>query len=138
MNESRVEELLVQLIGEVRRLIDTTERVVPASRRKAEQRSAADRSPLSQDDFDSLDSEIDFEWWFETYGEDPLPTKFMNQKGLPYSREELVYLFRRMNELSQYSSLIVNDGTHQFKFVGKVYCKAEKNTVNCFACVPVK
>ena len=123
MSESAVEVLLKQLITR----IDNLE-----ADRNQKKKIITDK--LTQDDFDAIDNEINFEWWFEKYGESPHPARFMNQQNLPYSREETIYLFSRMKEMSPQK---VNGGTHVFQFAGKVYCKATKSTVNCFACIPI-
>lgn len=92
-------------------------------------------APLTQEDFDDLDEEIDLEWWFEIYGEESQPAKRMNKSGHPFSKKEKDYLHRRLVEIA---SCIpeVNNGTHTFKFLGKKYCPTDHNTLNCFACVP--
>lgn len=136
MNESRLESILLMQCELLEKLVEAVEQTIPASRRKTET-TATGKAALTQDDYDALDKEIDFEWWFQQYGEKPLPARYMNQQGLPYSREESVYLFRRMCEIVRYPPPTVNNGSHVFKYVGKVYCKAEKNTVNCFMCVPI-
>lgn len=95
------------------------------------------RTPLSQDDYDNLDEEIDLDWWFTSFGDAELPAKYMNQTGVDYSKQEKDYLFRRLLEIASVKPE-VNDGTHVFTYVGKKYSKAEKNAVNCFSCVPVR
>lgn len=93
-------------------------------------------TPLSDEDYDALNEEVDIEWWYETHGEEILPAKYMNRQGLPYAKQELDYLFRRLVDIAQGDAL-VNGGTHQFIFLGKKYCPREKNTLNVFQCVPV-
>lgn len=91
--------------------------------------------PMSQDEKDSLDEEIDLDWWFFTYAEAPHPAKYMDRQNLgEYTKRELDYLHKRLAEIAECTPE-VNEGTHVFMNVGKKYCKAEKNTLNCFACV---
>lgn len=94
-------------------------------------------SPLTQEDLDTIDEEIDLEWWYQAYGEDYHPAKHMSRSGLPYSKKELDYLHKRLVEIASCTPE-VNGGTHTFRAVGKKYCKSERNTFNCFACVPVQ
>lgn len=97
----------------------------------------ASSSPLSQDDFDALDEEIDLEWWFISFGEENRPARYMNQSGSPLSKQESDYMFRRLLDISSVEPK-VNGGTHVFKYIGKKYSPIDKNTFNCFACVPTK
>lgn len=106
-------------------------------KREGNDKKYAFRTPLGQDDFDGLDDEIDLDWWFTSFGEEERPAKYMNQTGEQYSKQEKDYLFRRLTEIASVKPE-VNGGTHVFTYVGKKYSKAEKNAVNCFACVPAK
>jgi len=131
-----MEDLLKELISLVRQQNDLLEELVDTTKNRA-RKGQAQNSQLTQDDYDALDEEIDLDWWFQTYGEESLPARFMNRQGLPYSGDESRYMFKRLCEIA-YVGESVNNGTHLFKYLGKVYCKREKNTLNCFACVPVK
>lgn len=100
--------------------------------------------PMTQEEKDEIDEEIDLDWWFTTYGEDVLPAKYMNRQKEAldeigqdyYSKRELDYLHKRLAEIAKY--LPPNEAkTHVFTAVGKKYCKAEKNSLNCFAFIPV-
>ncbi len=93
--------------------------------------------PMSDEERDIIDEDIDLDWWFSTYGEDFRPAKYMDRQGLGYSKRELDYMHKRLAEIASMKPEI-NGGTHTFQNVGKKYCKAEKNTLNCFACVPVE
>lgn len=103
-------------------------------KREGNDKKYAYRTPLTQEDYDSLDEEIDLDWWLSQYGEAELPAKYMNQSGNPYSKQEKDFLFRRLLEIASTKPEI--NGTHIFTYVGKKYSKAEKNAVNCFACIP--
>jgi hypothetical protein len=90
-------------------------------------------TPLSQDDMDSLDEEIDLDWWYNTYQTEPHPAKYMNRSGTPLSKQEMDYMFRRLLDISSVKPEVEG---HEFQMIGKRYCKTEKNTFNCFAFVP--
>jgi len=94
------------------------------------------QEPLSADDMNSIEDDINIDWWFHTYGEDPHPAKYMDRQGLGYNEAELSYLSASLKDRAQNGEK-VSQGTHVFQYVGKKYCKAEKNTVSCFACLPV-
>lgn len=106
-------------------------------KRESNGKKYAYRTPLTQDDYNSLDEEIDLEWWFQTFKETPLPAKYMNQSGIEYSKQEKDYMYRRLLDISSVTPA-VNNGTHVFRYLGKIWCKEEKNALNCFACVPVE
>lgn len=93
--------------------------------------------PMTDEERDILDEDIDLDWWFLTYGTGFRPAKYMDRQGLGYSKRELDYMHRRLAEIASIKPE-VNGGTHTFQNVGKKYCNAEKNTLNCFACVPIK
>lgn len=97
----------------------------------------ATRTPLSQDDMDGLDEEIDLDFWFEAYKEESLPASYMNKSGVKFSKQEMDYLYRRLLDISSVNPTN-EQGTHVFSSVGKIWCKREKNARNCFAFVPVK
>lgn len=126
------EDRIIELLGDILSVLKYEGITV-----KREYSKVTYSTPLSQDDYDALDEEIDLDWWFAKYGEDVLPAGYMNQSGIEYSKKELDYLHKRLKEISSVSPEI-NEGTHLFKSVGKKYCKAEKNTLNCFQCVPIK
>lgn len=92
--------------------------------------------PITQEERDDLDEEIDLDWWYTTYGDAQLPAKYMDRQKVGFSKRELDYMHKRLSEIASIKPE-VNGGTHTFQNVGKKYCKAEKNTLNCFACVPV-
>ncbi len=92
--------------------------------------------PMTQEEKDDLDQDIDLDWWFASFGEESRPAKYMDRQGLGYSKREADYMHKRLAEIASVKPE-VNGGTHTFQNVGKKYCKAEKNTLNCFACVPV-
>lgn len=92
--------------------------------------------PMTQEERDDLDEEIDLEWWYTTYGDAQLPAKYMDRQKVGFSKRELDYMHKRLSEIAKLSPE-VNGGTHIFKDVGKKYCKADRNTFNCFACVLV-
>lgn len=92
--------------------------------------------PMSQEERDDLDEEIDLEWWYTTYGDAQLPAKYMDRQKVGFSKRELDYMHKRLSEIASLNPT-VNGGTHVFKSIGKKYCKADKNTLRCFACVPV-
>lgn len=136
----QIEELLktqIILLSEIVELLTngTKIRVNPPGRKGF--------SSLSQEARDSVDEEIDLELWHSVYGEECLPAKYMNKTAIEsgeeiedsYSKEEAEYLF---NRLQDYLKEEVNGGSHIFEYVGKVWCKREKNSRNCFACVPKK
>jgi hypothetical protein len=100
------------------------------------------RDSLTEEEKQSVEYEIDLEWWFMSYGEDPLPAKYMcSSMGTPvpnsnpYSKDEGTYLFNRLTDFVEEEN---EAGTHVFKYLGKVWCKRESNARNCFAFVPVK
>lgn len=105
-------------------------------KRKGNDEKYAASSPLTQDDYDSLDEEIDLDWWYSSFGEEPHPAKYMNRSGNPFSKQEMDYMFRRLMDIASVKPE-VNNGTHVFSYVGKIYSKADKNTFNCFQCLPV-
>jgi hypothetical protein len=90
-------------------------------------------TPLTQEDYEALDSEIDPEWWFHKYGEEEHPAKMMNKAGFEFSKDELAYVTKSMKQLDGYE---VNGGTHVFKFIGRQYYKPIRGTTNLYACVP--
>lgn len=99
-------------------------------------------SNLSDDEKQSLEYEIDLEWWFVNYGEEPLPAKYMcSSMGAPtpntnpYSKDENEYLFNRLMDFVEEEN---EAGTHVFRYMNKIWCKRESNARNCFAFVPVK
>lgn len=99
-------------------------------------------SNLTQDQKDSIEEEIDLNWWFMNYGEEPLPAKYMSiTMGIPapgenhYSKDEGEYLYNRLQDYL----LEPNEAdTHIFQYLGKVWCPREKNARNCFGFVPKK
>jgi hypothetical protein len=91
--------------------------------------------PMSQEEKDDLDEDIDLEWWYASYNEGYYPAKYMDRQKIGYSKREVDYMHKRLSEIASMHPE-VNGGTHIFHFVGKKYCKAEKNTFNCFACTP--
>lgn len=106
-------------------------------KREGNDRKYAAATPLSQQDYDSLDEEIDLDWWYSSFGEEPHPAKYMNRSGSPFSKQEMDYMFRRLMDIASVRPP-VNDGTHTFIYAGKIYSKIDKNTFNCFQCVPAK
>lgn len=120
----------------LRNLIESLDQGVHIKRENNNDKYTAS-TPLTQENYDELDQEIDLDWWFEVYGEDYRPAKDMNKSGEPYSKQEKDYLFRRLSEIASLKPEI-NGGTHTFQSVGKRYSKVEKNTFNCFACVPTR
>lgn len=84
-----------------------------------------------------MEGEVNIEQWFETYGEEVLPAKYMNMSGsgIPFTKEEMDCLFALLQEYEHES---LKDGTHTWQYLGKVWCPREKNARNCFACVPIK
>lgn len=139
MDEDIQQEILyeIRITNDLlRNLIETLEQGVHMKRGNNNDKYAA-TTPLTQDDYDGLDQEIDLDWWFSSFGEEFHPAKDMNRTGAPYSKQEKDYLFRRLLEISSLKPE-VNGGTHTFQSVGKKYSKEEKNTFNCFACIPVK
>lgn len=102
---------------------------------KREYTKNAYSQPMSQDEKDALDEDIDLEWWFFMYGDLPRPAKYMDRQNLGYNKREVDYMHKRLAEIAS-TKPEVNGGTHTFQNVGKKYCAPEKNTLNCFACVP--
>lgn len=132
----RIEQLLESIL-EVQAEILTTlrEEGISIRREYSKNRSVP---AMSQEEMDMLDEEIDLEWWFTSFGEEPHPAKHMDRQKLGYdSKRELDYIHKRLAEIAA-TKPEVNNGTHVFVNVGKKYCKTEKNTFNCFACVPVE
>lgn len=106
----------------------SVKRVSPTSRKK----------PLSQQDQDDIeDSMMSLDDWYQAYGEDPYPAKYINITGEPFNKQEADWVYSRLVEITNMKPEI-NGGTHTFKHMPKTYCKAIGNTVNCFACVPVR
>lgn len=136
MNESYIESLLETQNTLLSEILAVLSEGIHVKRENNNAKYAAS-SPLTQEDFDSLDEEIDLDWWFTKYGEEPLPAKYMNMSGSPLSKPEKDYMFRRLLDIASVTPE-VNGGTHTFQSVGKKYCKTEKNTFSCFACVQVK
>lgn len=100
------------------------------------------RDILSEEDKQSLEYEVDLEWWFMSYGEESLPAKYMcSSMGAPapntnpYRPDESTYIFNRLMDFVEEEN---EAGTHVFKYLGKVWCKRESNARNCFAFVPIK
>lgn len=122
-------ELLIQILGELQSGLHL--------KREGNDKKYATRSPLSQDDMDALDEEIDLDFWFEAYGEESLPASYMNQSGEKFSKQEMDYLYRRLLDITSVNPTN-EQGTHVFRSVGKIWCKREKNARNCFAFIPVK
>lgn len=107
---------------------------------------------------DAIDTLINLEWWFETYGEEEKPAKFMNpdylrllmwdpdceecdppsyyhiEKMAALTKSEAMLLNERLKEMDGEP---VNGGTHIWKFVGRQAYKREGQQ-NHFACVPVE
>lgn len=97
---------------------------------------------LTDEQKSDLDDEINLDWWFLNYGEENLPAKYMHAFSATgqdvndlYSKAEGDYIFSRMKEYLEETN---EQGTHAFKYLGKVWCKREGNARNCFAFVPVK
>lgn len=86
---------------------------------------------------EEIEDDIDIEWWFQTYGEEPLPAKYMTAvgSGISFTKPELDCLFARLQEFKDEP---LENKTHIWKYLGKVWCPREKNARNCFACVPIK
>lgn len=91
--------------------------------------------PMTQEEKDDLDEEIDLDWWYTTYGDAQLPARYMDRQKVGFSKRELDYMHKRLSEIAA-TKPEVNGGTHIFKDLGRTYCKADKNTLRCFACVP--
>lgn len=100
------------------------------------------KNNLTQQQKDDLEYEIDLNYWFINYGEESLPAKYMcSSVGIPspntnpYSKDEGEYIF---NRLMDYEDEQNEQGTHKFKYLGKVWSKRESNSRNCFAFIPIK
>lgn len=132
----KLERLLEENNNLLRLLLDTISEGIHVKRQGNDAKYATS-TPLNQDDFDSLDEEIDLDWWYEQYREKMLPAKSMNRSGNPFEKREMDHMFRRLLEISSVKPE-VNEGSHIFTYVGKKYSKTEKNTFNCFQCVPVE
>ncbi len=97
---------------------------------------------LGEDEKIALDDEVDIDWWFMNYGEEALPAKYMHAFSATggdvdslYTKDEGDYIFHRMKDFLDEEN---QQGTHVFKYLGKVWCKREGNARNCFAFVPIK
>lgn len=97
---------------------------------------------LGQDEKDALEDEVNLEWWFMNYGEEALPAKYMHAFSATgqnvdtlYTKDEGDYIFQRLKDFLGEEN---EQGTHIFKYLGKTWCKREKNARNCFAFVPNK
>lgn len=102
-------------------------------------RTGTTRDPLTDEEKQSLEYEVDLEWWFMSYGEEALPAKYMcSTAGTPmpntnpYTKDESTYLFHRLMDFVEEEN---EAGTHVFKYINKVWCKRESNSRNCFAFV---
>lgn len=132
MENKRIEELLEGILEVQIEIMKSLQEGILVRREYSKNTYA---EPMTQEEKDDLDQEIDLDWWFTTYGEDFHPTKDMDRQKVGFSKRELDYLHKRLVEIASYRPE-VNGGTHIFTSVGKKYCKAEKNTLNCFACFP--
>lgn len=132
-----MEYLLEQVLNELKEIRNLLEQ--GTSYRKPGSRGYA--SHLTKEEKEDLENEIDLEWWFGNYGAEHLPAKYMNAGsaglGLPadqiYNKNESDYIFNRLMDFVDEDN---SDGTHTFKYLGKVWCKREGNARNCFAFVP--
>lgn len=121
----------------LRALLEAIEQGIPAKR--APRKGVS--SSLSQSDKEDLEESMRTldEWW-ESFGEEPRPAKYVNSMGIgpevAYLKPEMDWIFNRLLEIVSVEPKNAA-GTHVFKYLGKTYCKPEKNTVNCFAFVPV-
>lgn len=108
-------------------------------KREGNDKKYAARTPLGEDDMDALNQEIDFDAWWETFGESPRPAHYMNFSGAGgMSKQEKDYMFRRLHEIATLSTPPRNEqGTHEFVYVGKVWCNEEKQPRNCFKFKPI-
>lgn len=96
------------------------------------------KKALSQQEQDDIeDSMMSLDEWYQSFGEDPYPAKYINVSGEPFTKQEADWVYNRLVEIADMKPK-VNNGTHTFKHLPKTYCKAIGNTVNCFACVPIK
>ncbi len=109
---------------------------IPTSGRKGYQ------AHLGEDEKLALEDEIDLDWWFLSYGEEMLPAKYMHAFSATgqdvdslYTKDEADYIFHRMKDFLGETN---KQGTHVFKYFGKVWCKREKNSRNCFGFVAKK
>lgn len=136
----KIEQLLESILEVQAEILNTLQHNGIAIRREYSKNVHSE--PFSQEDKDDLDTEIDLDWWYNKYGEGCLPARYMacsNATGSLegyYKKRDLDYLHKRLSEIASVMPT-VNGGTHVFQAVGKKYCKAERNTLNCFACVPV-
>lgn len=146
MDTKRIESLLEILIeGQAEMLQLLREQGITVKREYSKNIYS---EPMSQEEKNDLDEEIDLDWWFLTYGEEFYPAKYMDRQKLGYTKRELDYMHKRLAEIAdckpevncavdpETGKSIPGTGTHIFVNVGKKYCKAEKNSLNCFACVP--
>lgn len=131
MENKRIEELLESILEVQIEIMRSLQDGILVRREYSKNTYA---EPMSQEEKDDLDQEIDLDWWYENYKEEFRPAKYMDRQKVGYSKRELDYLHKRLVEIAACKPEI--NGTHVFTSVGKKYCKAEKNTLNCFACVP--
>lgn len=133
IDETKIVALLEAQNELLREVLDQLQGGLTVKREYTKNRHAP---AMSEDEKDSLNEEIDLDWWFTHYGEDVLPAKYMDRQKLGFAKREVDYMHKRLAEIAEYKPL--NEaGTHIFTSVGKKYCKTEKNTLNCFAFIPI-
>lgn len=132
MENKRIEQLLEGILEVQIEIMKSLQEGILVRREYSKNTYA---EPMTQEEKDDLDQEIDLDWWYENYGDAQLPAKYMDRQKVGFSKREIDYLHKRLVEIASYRPE-VNGGTHIFMSVGKKYCKAEKNTLNCFACFP--
>lgn len=136
------ETTVISLIQEQNELIRGLVTLLNEGTGKAAPAPRTAKIRLSEEEMLSLDEEINLDWWFHTYGEEPLPAKYMCVSlGTPapgenhYRKEEGDYIFSRLKDFLEEEN---SEGTHVFKYLDKVWCPREKQARNCFGFVPVK
>lgn len=136
----RIEQLLEETNGLLRNLIEVMEQgVTPIRAGTSVGGGRGYSSNLGNDEKLALDDEVDIDWWFLSYGDEALPAKYMHAFSATggdvnslYTKDEGDYIFSRMKD---YLGETNQQGTHVFTYLGKVWCKREKNARNCFGFV---
>lgn len=127
------DELLVEIRDLLTNLVEIFENnqagpVLPKRSRALPQLSEEAKQAVIETVNEGIDA------WFEAYGDEPLPAKFINFSGFPFNKPEKDFVFRKLQEFVGYKN---EAGTHEFKYLGKVYCSRLKNMANCFAFVAI-
>lgn len=122
--------------------------------RKLSQKEEKEASEMVRNiETEVIDEMINLDWWYEKYGENEMPAKFMNSEHLAVvnwneseygpidkvivecaklSRFEVMYLNEKLKELEG----TIVDGSHVWTFTGNKHYKRD-GSQNHFACLPL-